>query len=233
MPGVRTPGSTSAPRSISGTPLHRWAAAGAKMSRPANVAPADCELVLGVRQLDRAFGTAGHRHGRCQETVVGSDHHAGTARDLDRDGTAVGADARIDDREHDARRHVPDASGERECSGANVVRRDLMGEVDDADVRRDVADHGLHDADELVAVAVVGQERHGVVAPRRRTVRHRVATVRHCVALSFARVIERHATGRDENGPGRDEGRCQPPDGTSPVGASGGKTTGASQRASL
>ena len=130
------------------------------------------ELVLGVRQLDRAFGTAGHRHRRCQETVVGSDHHAGTAGDLDRDRTAVGADARIDDREHDTRWHVADAPRERECSGANVVRRDLMGEVDDFDVWRDVADHGLHDADELVAIAVVGQERHRVVATRRTAIRH-------------------------------------------------------------
>ena len=66
----------------------------------------------------------------------------------------------------------------------------------DRDVRGEVAEHGLDDADELVVEAVVGEERHRVVAPAHRDGRYRV-------------------TAR----PGRDEGRCQPPDGTSPVGA--------------
>ena len=67
----------------------------------------------------------------------------------------------------------------------------------DRDVRGEVADHRLDDADELVVDAVVGEERDGVVAadPSRRTLP------------------------ASDDGPGRDEGRCQPPDGTSPVGA--------------
>ena len=57
--------------------------------------------------------------------------------------------------------------------------------------------HRLDDADELVVEPVVGEERDRVVAcgPSRR---------------------ERYSRRTD---PGRDEGRCQPPDGTSPVGA--------------
>ena len=54
----------------------------------------------------------------------------------------------------------------------------------------------LDDADELVGGAVVGEERDGVEA-------------RHAS----------DATATDRRGPGRDKGRCQPPDGTSPVGA--------------
>ena len=49
-------------------------------------------------------------------------------------------------------------AGQREPAGAHVERRDVVGEVDDADVRRDVADHRLHDADELVGEPVVGEE---------------------------------------------------------------------------
>ena len=41
-----------------------------------------------------------------------------------------------------------------------------MGEVDHRDVGRDRADHRVHDADELVAGAVVGEEGDGV-EPRR------------------------------------------------------------------
>ena len=77
---VSTPGRPRRRGRISSTPLQRWAAAGAKMSRPANVAPADSQLVLGVRQLDRPFGAARHRHRRCQQPVVRADHHAARRR---------------------------------------------------------------------------------------------------------------------------------------------------------
>ena len=52
---------------------------------------------------------------------------------------------------------------------AHVVRRDVVAEVDDARVRRQVQHDGLAHADELVGVAVVGRERdqHGRDARRR------------------------------------------------------------------
>ena len=101
------------------------------------------------------------------------------------------ADAGIDDGEHDALGDVRDRPGERQRAAAHVERADAVGQVDDRDVRRHVADDRLDDADELVVEAVVGEERH-------RVVRRPIAA---------------------EPSPGRDEGRCQPPDGTSPVGA--------------
>jgi hypothetical protein len=45
-------------------------------------------------------------------------------------------------------------------------------EIDDADVRGDVADHGLDDTDELVGRSEVGQERHGVEAGHRADATH-------------------------------------------------------------
>ena len=233
MPGVRMPGSTSSPRSISATPLQRWAAAGAKMSRPANVAPAACSWYSGfvsstARSAPPAIATAGASSplsGPITTPAPPATSIATARRSVPTPG--------IDDREHDARRHVPDAAGERERSGANVERRDLVGEIDDADVRRDVADH---------RTSRRRRTRRGCRSRSGTTRCRSDATVAPFVTAfrrssprgtSVARVIERHATGRAKTVPGRDEGRCQPPDGTSPVGASGGKTTGASQRASL
>ena len=50
-------------------------------------------------------------------------------------GPPVRAHARIDDGQHDAGRHVLDAPREGERAGPDVVGRDLVGEVDDGDVR--------------------------------------------------------------------------------------------------
>ena len=50
------------------------------------------------------------------------------------------------------------ATPEGEAARPHVVGGHLVGQVDDGDVRRDLADHGLHDADELVTGAVVGEE---------------------------------------------------------------------------
>ncbi len=125
------------------------------------------ELVLEVRELDGTLGAAGHRDGRGEQPVVGADDDTGATGDLDRDRAAPRADAGVDDAQHDTGGHVADAPGERERAGADVERWDLVGEVDDADVRGDVTDDGLDDADELVGGAVVGQERHGVEAAHR------------------------------------------------------------------
>ena len=51
---------------------------------------------------------------------------------LDGDEAPVGADARVDDREHDgALGEVLHRAHEGERAGAHVVRRQLVGEVDD------------------------------------------------------------------------------------------------------
>jgi hypothetical protein len=165
--------------------LQRWAATGAKTSRPANVAPG------AGRWFDGAIGAADDRHGRGEEAVVGADEDAGAAGHLDRQCPARRPDAGVDDGEHDAFGHVGDGAGEGQRAASNVERPHTVGQVDDRDVRGHVAQHGLDDADELVLEAVVGEERHGVV----------------------------RAAHAGEPTPGRDEGRCQPPDGTSPVGA--------------
>ena len=114
-------------------------------------------------ELDGAVGAADHRDGGGEQPVVGSDEHRLAVADLDGDGAPIGADAGIDHREHDARREVLRAAGEREAAAANVVGLDLVREVDDGDLGGDRADHRLHDADELVGEAVVGQEGDRVV----------------------------------------------------------------------
>ena len=95
--------------------------------------------------------------------MSGPDEHAGAAGDLDGDRLARRADTGVDDGQHDALGDVRDGPGQGQRSAAHVVGADAVGEVDRRDVRGQVAQHGLDDADELVVEAVVGQERHGVV----------------------------------------------------------------------
>src|SRR5690606_24560658 len=83
--------------------------------------------------------------------------------DLDGDRPPVGADAGVDDRQHDAGAQVADAAGEGEPAAAHVVGGDVVGEVDDGGAGFDRADHRVHDADELVDAPVVGQEGDRVV----------------------------------------------------------------------
>ena len=86
-----------------------------------------------------------------EDPVVGPDEHRGAARHLDRDRLAVGAHAGIDDGEDHPGTGVLHRPGEGQATGAHVERRDLVGEVDDVDPGRELADDRLHDADELVA----------------------------------------------------------------------------------
>jgi len=116
-------------------------------------------------------------------------------RNLDRQRPTRRADTGIDHRQDDAVGHVRDRPRQRQRAAAHVERTDAVGQVDDDGVRRHVPQHGLDDADELVVEPVVREEGHGVEA-----------------AGHASEPIRR-------SGPGRDEGRCQPPDGTSPVGA--------------
>ena len=84
------------PSSARSTPRHRWAAAGAKTSRPSKVGAALGEEEVGVGQLDGPGGAAAQRHRRGQQAVVGADEDGGAVADLDRDGPAGGADRGID-----------------------------------------------------------------------------------------------------------------------------------------
>jgi hypothetical protein len=126
-------------------------------SRPANVGPG-AGVGTGILERHDPAGTTEHRDGRRQQPVVGPDEQP--ALHLDRDATPIGADPRVDDRQHHAVGEVLDRAHERERAGPHVERRDVVGHVDDAQVRDHVEHHRMADTDELVGPAVVGQERH-------------------------------------------------------------------------
>ena len=107
--------------------MQRWAAAGAKTSRPAKVGPGRRQLVLGVGQLDGPAGAADHRHRRGEQAVVGPDEDRLAVADLDRDGPPVGADAGVDDGEHDAGAQVLGGPGQAERAGPDVVGAGCRG----------------------------------------------------------------------------------------------------------
>jgi hypothetical protein len=117
-------------------------------------------------QLDRPGRSAGERDGRCQQAVVGTDQHTGAVAHLDGQRPPVRAHAGVDHGQDHTGRDVLDAAGEGQRAGPDVVRRDLVGQVDDGGVGGDVTDDRLHHPDELVGGAVVRQKRHGVVAGR-------------------------------------------------------------------
>ena len=123
------------------------------------------QLILGRSQLDHAHRPAEHGHRRGEEPVVGPDEIP--VLDLDRDTAPLAADTGIDDRQHDPLRQVLHGAHERERAGAHVERRDVMGDVDDPRRGRDVEDHGVADAHELVRPSVIRQER-----DERRTISH-------------------------------------------------------------
>ena len=178
---------------------------------PEDVAPGErrsgrLELELGVVEHDRTPRPAGHGHRRRQQPVVGSQQHALAVADLDRHRPAVGADARVDDGQHDTAGHVLDGPGQGQRGAPHVVGGDVVGEIDHRHVTGDVTDHRLHDADELVTDTEVGQEGDGVVAGGD------------------------HGVDGIGSGPGDEQGWCRPPDGTSPAGAA---LTGASAASSV
>ena len=127
------------------------------MSRPANVGPGAGSWYSGLSSTTIRPRPAEHGDGRREQAVVGADEEA--ALDLDRDAAPVGADAGIDDREHDAVGQVLHRPHQRERTGPDVERRDVVGDVDDPQVGRHVEHHRVAHADELVDPAVVGEER--------------------------------------------------------------------------
>ena len=123
------------------------------------------ELVVGVGQLDRSGRAADHADRRGQQPVVRPDEDRGAVAHLDRHRSAVGADPGIDDGEHHARRQVlrgcAPASGRRPARRAAAISW-LMSITTTGGAIWRITD--LHDADELVGRAVVGEERDRVVA---------------------------------------------------------------------
>ena len=116
-------------------------------------------MEIRVRQHEGALRPSRHRRRRREQAVVGPHEHTVAACHLDGDGPARRTDARVHHGDDDTRRHVLDRAGERERTPAHVERRHTVGDVGDAHVRRDVDDHALQHADELVVESVVGEQR--------------------------------------------------------------------------
>ena len=157
-PGSSDSGSIGAPEVGEGHAGAQVGGGGGEHVAAGEGGPGRGELVVGVGELDGRGGAAAHRDGAGEQPVVGADEVALPVADLHGDGAPLGADAGVDDRQHHARAQVLRGAAQREAAGPHVVGGDLVGEVDDGDVRRDLADHRLHDADELVTGAVVGEE---------------------------------------------------------------------------
>ena len=153
-----------------------------------------------VGQHHGALRAAGHRDRRSEQTVVGTDEHTFAVGDLDRDRLAAAADAGVDDGEHDPGGRYEIAPGQRQAAGAHVERSRSRG------VRSIIATCGAMSRMTALTTptnssieAVVGEERDGVVATAH--------------GDNLATTVARRRP------PKIDKGRCQPPDGTSPVGA--------------
>ena len=151
--------------------MQRWAAAGANTSRPSKVGPGRLEAVLGAGELDGPGGAADHGDRRGQQAVVRSDQDR-LARRRPRRRPPAGR-CRPRGRPRPARRRAP-GTGRRGPARARRPGRRRRGTSwvmsMTGDVGRELADHRLHDADELVGGAVVGEERDrwaaGVTADR-------------------------------------------------------------------
>ncbi len=98
---------------------------------------------------------------RSDEAVVGQDKVLSFFR-FDDDGFARSADAGIDDAKKNGASGIVGSNGGKE-SGAffDLERRDLMGDVHDANVGRNVQDDGFAESDGVVGGAEVGDEDDG------------------------------------------------------------------------
>ena len=94
---------------------------------------------------------------RQQQPVVGADVQPALAV-AQRERPARAADARVDDREVHAGRHVRERVREHERALEHAAGPDAVRDVDDLRVRRDPLHHAVARADEVVLQAEVGQE---------------------------------------------------------------------------
>jgi len=159
-------------------------------------------VMFHVVQHNRSICAAGKRDAHRKQAVVGSDEHASTATDAHGDGASRRADTWVDDGQHDATWHIRDAARQSERTCPHIKRSNLVREIYHSRVWREVCNHALYDANELVASAIVGKKRDGVIA----------LGVHDAVTLRTRR-------GRCALDGKKRKGRCQPPDGTDPYGA--------------
>jgi hypothetical protein len=118
------------------------------------------QAVRRVAHVDRLHRAAEACRGERQQPVVRADQEPVLLGGAQRDRAALAADARIDHRQMDARREVGQRPAEDQRAGAHVVALDAVRHVEHADLRRQARDDAVAHADELVVVAVVGQERY-------------------------------------------------------------------------
>ncbi|MEZ5120167.1 MAG: hypothetical protein R2736_01080 [Solirubrobacterales bacterium] len=112
-----------------------------------------------ARDVDRFDDPAEALRGQHQQPVVGPDERALLLRAGERDGAPRPADPRIDHRQMHAGRHVRQCVAQHQRPVAHVVARHPMGDVDDRGGRRQPGQDAVADADELVLLTVVAQER--------------------------------------------------------------------------
>ncbi len=93
-----------------------------------------------------------------EQAVVGPDQDPVLLGAAHGDAAPAAADPGIDHREVDAGGHEWQRAAQRQGSGADVVARDPVRDVDDPRVGGDARDDSVADADEVVGVAVVGEE---------------------------------------------------------------------------
>ena len=101
---------------------------------------------------------AKRRRGSHQQAVVRADEDSWLLLHGECDSTPRSPDAGIDDREVDPRRRVGKRGAEHERAGADIMAGHAVAEIDDSRGWAAPGDHAMADADELVAVAVVGEE---------------------------------------------------------------------------
>ncbi len=170
-PPARVPGRACARRPASrARPARRRhavpAAAGANTSRPSNVVGSPVAPPPAVPDNpDGGSRATARRMPPARAAAARSSPLSGPTNQR-RSGPSVSsttpapwaADPRVDDGQDDPRAEVGHRPDQGRRAGPDVVRRDLVGEVDDRDARRQPAQHRMDDADELVGQAVVGEE---------------------------------------------------------------------------
>ena len=189
-------GSSGSPASASSAPRARWAATGAKMSRPWKVADTGSSR-CGERLMSTARSTPPQRsHARLSSPLSGP---TSTRPSLARSATraALGAYLRVHHRHVHTDRHVRQRVAQHERALTHRVALDAVGDVDDRASGCDAADHAVADADELVVAAVVGEQRDDHAAPLRAARRRsRHPRARRCRAARPRRARSRPCSRR-------------------------------------
>ena len=154
------PGSSAGPTCSSGTPFARCAAAGANTSRPWKVLETGNSSTRESSMAAASSAPPERRPSHREQPVVGPQQQRAGAG-AHRDRSALGPDARVHHGDVDrVRRHVPRGASQRERAAHDVLARDVVRQIDHADVRGDRGHDAVAHADELVGATVVGHEDH-------------------------------------------------------------------------